>query len=82
MLGLFTLVRAEIESEPLKFATRGEVFHLVTLIFGEATLTCDNRNYVLSPFDTLLIPASAPPYEVSTSSSAVFLQGLPGTGNG
>lgn len=69
----FTLELLAADSDSISLDTRGESFHALTLIEGEAELEWTDRRLPLHRFDTVLIPASCGAYRLQ---SAGFFRAL------
>ncbi len=53
----FHLRRLYSKLKPIEFDTKGESFHALTAIQGEGVVAVSGKEYQLSPFDTLVVPA-------------------------
>lgn len=63
----FRLEMLFAETQPVKMDTRGESFHALTTIEGEAVVEGDGWREGLSRFETLLIPAACGAYAVRSA---------------
>ena len=61
----FVLEALESIAKPLQLDTHGQVFHVLTLIEGEANLTVGKQCVTLGQFQSVLIPANCGAYQVS-----------------
>jgi len=60
----FTLAMVAAGDEPVRLDTRGETFHALTVIGGEAMLTGEGWTAALSRLDTVLVPAACGSYTI------------------
>lgn len=61
----FTLDTLTAQSKPIALNTRGETFHALTIIEGEAQLAGDGWQQTLGRFESLIVPASCGAYTVT-----------------
>jgi mannose-6-phosphate isomerase len=70
----FTLDLLDTGQRPHHFAPGGLSFHALTVSEGSATLAGDGWELLLERFDTALVPASIPHYEVRARGRACLLK--------
>ena len=70
----FTLGMLCAATKPIDLDTKGESFHAITLIEGEAVLRAGNESLKLDTFQTVVIPAGTGPYQFEPLSSSRALK--------
>lgn len=60
----FQLDEIRVEQKSVCLETRGESFHGLTVIEGQAQVSAEGEAFILNKFETLLIPACCGAYEV------------------
>lgn len=79
--GLRELLRCEyfvleelrsLGNAPIQQFTDGQSFHAITLTKGQATLELGGKAHTLGIYDSVLIPAAAPPYQLSGNFTALL----------
>jgi mannose-6-phosphate isomerase len=74
----FTLQLGCAGPASMAFDTKGEAFHVVTVIQGTATLTGTGWTLPLNPYETAVIPAATGPYAFVAGDTTRFLLAQPG----
>lgn len=70
----FTLELLTAEARPIDLATRGESFHALTVIDGQAAIESDAGRVVLNRLETAIIPAACEVYRVKPLSQMKMLK--------
>ena len=70
----FKLELIHASENSLELNTRGESFHALTVIEGQAKVVVDGQNHLLQRFETVLIPAACGVYELQPLGSCRVLK--------
>ncbi|GGM01196.1 type I phosphomannose isomerase catalytic subunit [Deinococcus aerophilus] len=75
--GYFVLEDLRSGPEGMDLDTRGESFHVLTVIHGEGRVIAGGETWSLGPLDTLLLPARLGAYRLEGDSLSALLARLP-----